>query len=459
MRRQFCARGRGRTLRPVSALIASVLMLAVFATGRAADSPALRLTLTDAVSRALSAGAAARIATLETHRAQESLGAARGGYLPQVFVTSEAGWSNRFDDTFTAIGQNGEAKKFGLATIGTNRGWFNLYLSQILFDLRQWKLIEREELAAEAAALQEQRHRDDVVFEVTRRYAALLRMRQQAGVTQERLVNAEWLAEQADARLQAGRLLEVQHSLAALHREAARLDAESASYDIAAAESELWIAVGEGDEPSGPVELVRESLPEVEGTMSPGQVAELVSASPELRLLQLRRRMDAASVDAAKATRLPKLKLVTGYSHYGIKRWDNYDDEFWVGIDLSIPIFDGFQSTHQIRAAEDQARIASIRYDSALQTKRARVRELLKRLDTGRKRLAIARRRAELGSEQQRLAEALAAREQLSRLETEAIDAYFDQLELWASLQRDLGRLSSKILGSGPPPGANPQGS
>ena len=47
-------------------------------------------------------------------------------------------------------------------------------------------------------------------------------------------------------------------------------------------------------------------------------------------------------VQAARAGRLPKLKFVTGYSHYGIKRFDNYDDELWVGVDFSIPIFDGF---------------------------------------------------------------------------------------------------------------------
>lgn len=428
----------------------------------------IRLTLPGAVSKALAGGAAARIARLEAHRATEAYGAARGGYLPQVNITSEAGWSNRFDQSFTALGRDGEFKKFGLATIGQNRGWFNVYLSQMLFDLRQWKLIEREELAAEAAALQELRQRDDVAFEVTRRYAVLLRLQQHAGVVDERLANAEWLFEQADARLSAGRSLEVEHSLANLHREGARLDAESSGYDIAAAEADLWIGVGEGEEPSGSIELLPESLPPVEDPISLGQVAELLSAAPELRLLELRQRMEKTSVEAARAGRLPTLKFVSGYTHYGVKRFDNYDDEFWIGIDLSIPVFDGFQSRHEIRGAEHGAQIAGIRYESTLETKRAAVRELLKRLETGRQRLGIARRRAETASEQQRLAdlnlraergglvEALAAREQLSRFEMEAIDAYFDQLELWASLQRQLGRLSSEILGSATPRAPTP---
>ena len=41
--------------------------------------------------------------------------------------------------------------KLGLATLGTDRGWLNVYVTQVLFDLKRWKLIKREELMAEAA--------------------------------------------------------------------------------------------------------------------------------------------------------------------------------------------------------------------------------------------------------------------------------------------------------------------
>jgi outer membrane protein len=461
-------RRRAARHRVVSLICVAFAVGPVTASARAAGSVPVQLTLSQAVSRALAGGAAARIARLETHRAQESFGAARGGYLPHVAVTSEAGWSNRFNETFTALDQNNNVKRYGLASIGADRGWFNVYLSQVLFDLRQWKLIEREQLQAEAASIQERRQRDEVAFEVTRRYAALLRARREAGVAQEKLANAQWLLEQADARLEAGRTLQVEHSLAGLHRESARLDTEAAGYDVSAAEAELWIAVGEDEQPNAPLELVPESLPPIEHPLSLGQAAELVSAAPELRLLELRRRIDRASVEAARAGRLPQLKLVTGYSHYGIKRYDNYNDEVWVGIDLSIPVFDGFQALHEIRGAEDAAEIAGIRYDATLQAKQARVRELLKRLEMGRQRLGLARERAEAAAEQERLAdvnlraeragvaEALAAREARSRFAQEAIDAYFDQLELWASLQRELGRLSSEILGSAPAPATTP---
>jgi hypothetical protein len=58
--------------------------------------------------------------------------------------------------------------------------------------------------------------------------------------------------------------------------------------------------------------------------------------------------------------------------------------------------------------------------------------------------LADVNLRAERGD----LREALIAREQQIRFTREAIDSYFDQLALWASLQRELGRLSHEILRS-----------
>ena len=58
---------------------------------------------------------------------------------------------------------------------------------------KQWKLIEREELMAEAAAVQETGERDDVAFEVLRRYVNLLGLQRKQALAQELLRDAEWL--------------------------------------------------------------------------------------------------------------------------------------------------------------------------------------------------------------------------------------------------------------------------
>jgi outer membrane protein len=429
-----------------------------------------RLTLADALSRALAGGAAARIARLEAHRAADSVREKRGAYLPQVGITSDAGWSNRYEETFNALAPDGTSTvTLGLATLGTDRGWLNVYLSQILFDLKQWKLIEREELMAEAAAVQESSERDDVAFEVLRRYVSLLSLERKHALAQELLLDAQWLREQGDLFFEAGRILEVEHTLSGLYLEEAEINARALANEIAAARADLWLVVGSAESPAGNLTLVPESLPRIDPASSAEAAEAGLKGAPELRILELRRRMDEVGVAAARAGRLPTLRFVTGYTNYGPKRFDNFKDELWVGINLSIPLFDGFQSRHAIRGAERGAEIARLRYQSTLERKRVRVRELLKRLETSQQRLEIAERRAEAAREQQRLADvnlraergdlrdALIGREQQIRFTREAIDSYSSHLALWASLQREVGRLSQEILRSAvAPPAAAP---
>jgi len=447
---------RALRARLVVCLVAGAALIASAA--RADEGP---LTLANAVSRALAGGAAARIARLEAHRATDAAGEKRGAYLPQVGISSDAGWSNRYEETFNALAPDGSSTvTLGLATLGTDRGWLNVYVSQILFDLKQWKLIEREELMAEAAAVQETSERDEVAFEVLRRYANLLSLQRKQAVAQELLRDAQWLREQGDHFFEAGRILEVEHTLADLYLEETELDAQTLSHEISAAQEDLWLAVGEGEPPAGTLTLVPESLPSIAAAASPEAAEAGLKTAPELRILDLRRRMDEIGVAAARAGRLPTLTFISGYTNYGPKRFDNFTDEFWVGINLAIPLFDGFQSRHAIQGAERGAQIARLRYQSGFERKRARVRELLKRLETSQQRLEIAERRAEAAKEQRRLAdvnlraergdlrEALIAREQQIRFTQEAIDSYFDQVELWASLERELGRLSHEILRS-----------
>ncbi len=456
---------RAERQRAMRARLAVCLVAVAGLTASAARADEGPLTLANAVSRALAGGAAARIARLEAHRATDAASEKRGAYLPQLGITSDAGWSNRYEETFKALAPGAtdvdpSTVTLGLATLGTDRGWLNIYVSQILFDLKQWKLIEREELMAEAAAVQETSERDDVAFEVLRRYVNLLGLQRKQALAHELLADAEWLREQGDHFFQAGRILEVEHTLAGLYLEEAELDAQTKVHEIAAAQADLWLAVGEGEPPAGTLSLVPNSLPRIDAAALAESAEADLKTAPELRILELRRRMDEVGVAAARAGRLPTLRFISGYTNYGPKRFDNFTDELWVGINLEIPLFDGFQSRHAIRGAERGAEIARLRYQSTFERKRARVRELLKRLETSQRRLEIAERRSEAAREQQRLAdvnlraergdlrEALIAREQQIRFTREAIDSYFDQLVLWANLQREVGRLSQEILRS-----------
>ncbi len=164
--------------RAALSLIACVVILAPGVVR--AEDPDDTLTLDEAISKALAEGTAARIARLEADRADHGAKEARAAILPQVGVTSELGWSNRYDDTFIALDQNLKAQEYGLATLAADRAWLQLYVSQILLDLKQFREIEREKLAAEVAGLAEARDRDEIAFEVVRRYARLVALERAA---------------------------------------------------------------------------------------------------------------------------------------------------------------------------------------------------------------------------------------------------------------------------------------
>jgi outer membrane protein len=416
-----------------------------------------RLTLGEAITKALSEGVEARIAHLEADRAGHAVGETRANYLPQVGLSSDAGWSNRYDETFTAQDQAGQWREYGLATLAADRAWLRFHVSQILLDLKQWREIEREQLAAEAALVTETRDRDEVAYEVTRRYARLVALERKASLDQEQIERARGLDVQAGHLFDAGRTLELDRQLVRLHVTDAELEARSHEQDIAMARADLWLAIGEAEPLRVPLEP--DSLPTVDPYDAGYGAVEAVAQAPELRILELRRRMQEASVSAARAGRLPTMKFVSGYSHYGPKRYDAYEDEIWVGVDIQVPIFDGFRSGHAIAGAEREAEIARLRYQQALQQKRARVADLVRRLETGQQRLELAREREAASEEQVRLADlnlraergdvssAVAANERQARFAQEVIDAEFGQVELWTALQRELGRLTFQVLG------------
>jgi outer membrane protein TolC len=174
--------------------------------------------------------------------------------------------------------------------------------------------------------------------------------------------------------------------------------------------------------------------------------------------------MEEAGVGAASARRLPTLGLRAGYSHYGTDRFDLFKDEWRVGIDLRVPIFDGFEAKNAISSAVKGVEIARLRYHSLLENKRNRVRALSRKLDAAEQRLNLARRRAVSSKERQRLTDlrmqseratvdqALSARERSVQDARAATNSYFSRFEIWTALLHEMGRLSAAVLGAGGAP-------
>lgn len=418
------------------------------------------LTLGQTVERALSDGYGARIAGLEAAAADDSVAAARGAYLPHLSVVGRAGYSNRWNTKLRAVDRNGSQKTYPLSSLGSDTGWINVYVDQILFDLRRWRLVEREELAAEAARVAEAAARESVAFEVVQAYTALVRAEQRAQLAREHEIDAERLDADAEALLSGGRILAVERELVQIYREETRTDAEQSRGEVEDARAMLWVALGSGPH-TQELALDATSLPEPDPALAPLEPSEdMVAEAPELRLLDLRRRMEETNVSATRAGRFPVVQLRGGYANYGPFRYDSYGDEVFVGVGLELPIFDGFENLNEVARAEKLAEGARLRYKAALDAKLARVRGLARRLETLARRVSLQERRATTALEQRRLAnlnlrsdrarldQALAAHEQAGRDASAAIASRFDWIDTWAVLQYEAGRLAATTLSS-----------
>ena len=445
----------------------SVLLVAVVLHGwccTSASAAGGRLTLAEAVGSALERGDAAQIAALEAAQAASAAGEERSAYLPHLYVTSGAGYSNRQNAKLRAVNAQGEEKVYGLRSLGASEGWINVEVEQLLFDLGNWRRIEQQSLAAEAARIGADERRDAVARDVVAAYTRVLRVEQLHAVAVERARQAQWLDEQAARLLNAGRAVPTERQQAALAAGEATLEADTRAAELADARGALKVAIG--DPVRDVSALDPASVPRPDAPAGDLTSDAALAATPALQVLDLRKRVEERGLAAARAGRYPTVGMRAGYSNFGPNRYDNYPDEASVNLAFRLPLFDGNRTSHAVAGASAAVEIAERRYRATLEEKRARVRALSDRLTTGRVRTELAERRADLGRERVRLADlnlqaergslsdGIAARDAFARDAAAAVEARWDRLDTWADLMLESGRLARAIVGSPAEPAA-----
>lgn len=430
-----------------------------------AEAPAsdAGLTLAQAVAAALADGHSAQIARLEAERSVDAAGEQRSAYLPKAKITSNAGYNSRQNEKLSAINGAGQLREYGLSSLGSDEGWFNVYLDQLLLDLATWHRMERADLEAEAAGIGEEQEREAVAYEVLQRFTNVIRQESHLGLARDRVQASAALDQQAALLLEAGRARPADRAQVALLLAEAELERDERQAAATSARAALALAMGrERGAIVDPLDATSLPAPAAgDGDADPQDV----DRSPELRVLDLRRRVEEKNVDIARAGYLPTVGVRGGYSHYGVKRFDNYPDALQVGVNVEVPIFEGLRNLYAVDGAAKTAEIARLKHRSRAEAKRARVRELAARLAATSELAELAHRRADVSKERLRLAElnlradrgtleeALAALGERTRDGSAAVDAGLDRVLLWAELRRETGTLAQAI--AGPPPSPN----
>ena len=419
-----------------------------------AEPVPVALRLDEAVRQALREGFTTQIAGLETEQAREAALETLGAYLPQLMITSQAGWSNRISETMVA----GDGQIYGLDNLG-NEPWIDVFVQQALLDLPLWQRIKREKLGTKLAELAEWEVREAVAYEVLRLYsnlARLERLRDAAAAHWDRLV---WLSGRAEGFFEAGRVLTSERDGVEVARDDAALAIESLDVELETLRAELQLALGDADGKTPLPQTVAASLPSGFPIAFPEGIEQVTMHTPGVEILELRQQIGDASVSVVAAERWPTLVLRGGYANYGIKRFDEFEDAGYIFMGMEVPLFDGLQNKHAVGGAKKAADIARLRYRSGVATMRKTLLGLNRELEVLGRRVALAERRAKstashlevadvnLEARRGTLGQSLAARERHLRDSTSAIDLRFAQLEVWARLHRELGRLASTLAG------------
>ncbi len=329
--------------------------------------PGARLTLSQAISIALSNHPLAKQASDETRAAGERTAQARSYLAPQVFGvaqylrTTDNGIGNasyyNADGAFprlTGTNHNLPAGDFAQNSETSDNYLGGIAVSQFLFDLgRRRGYVAQRRFEAEAAAAQERLTDLNLIFEVSQRYFQLLETRQMVRVFAKALEQRGFHNHEAEVKAKAGLRPQLDVYITQAEVERAQLhlvDARNARDDAKVA---LDNALGFG-----------ESAPDYEpaDVLTFSQIHDTPDAllktafelRPDLKVVEDQARAMGARITEYRSDYFPTLSAVGGYA--GVGTGLPVVNNFSAGIVLTWPLFNGFLTDHEIAEASLQQR-------------------------------------------------------------------------------------------------------
>jgi outer membrane protein len=340
------SRGAARVSLALRGIVFVVALAFVFA-APTAGGQSLRLSLHEAVSRALSDGTAARIAYegVETSSAQARQ--ARSALMPQV--------SGEVQDSNEIL----NLKTFGLTLPGVPSliGPFNVFDAHVtmaarLIDVAAYRRYQAARQGIAVAGAEKEKTENDVAAAVATLYIALQRAQAQVEATRANVELFTKLRDLAEDQRKAGVATRLDSTRAevALSRQNQSLLVDQNRQD--AARLALLHAIGADQQLE--VELT-DVLAEAAPPIPPAkdELAVALAQRPELKSLDEQIRAADLTISARSAERLPSLgaQFQGGYNgnHLGDLDWNRS-----IGATVSVPVFTGGRIPAEI--AEEKSR-------------------------------------------------------------------------------------------------------
>ena len=210
-----------------------------------------------------------------------------------------------------------------------------------------------------------------------------------------------------------------------------------------------------------PVTLADEQEKDLNPTVVPAREIEMegvYATRPEIRSLELARKIYRQKVNVTRAEYLPSIALMGGYLATSPSVFNGFENKLngmWnVGVMVSVPIWNWGEGIHKVKAAKAQVRIAQYNLDEAKEKIELQVNQSNFKVNEANKKLAMAEKNLEKADENLRYANlgfdegvipasnVLEAHTAWLKAQSEKIDAQIDVKLTEVYLKKALGRLS-----------------
>ena len=348
-----------------------------------------RMTLRQALERALEQSPELALARLEENKAEQAVRLTQDRFVPKVYAGSGLAYSSGFPMSI-------EGATPSIMQAGAMADVFNRPARYRIEAAREKR---------RGAALSTEAKREEVAFRTAELYLEAERAARAAQVAGGRVSALERVAEAVEARVAEGRELPLEARRAALELKRARhrlqaLEDERAYFEGALA-GVLGLAPGDRVEPAG------EERRAPQTPVSREEAVRLaLDGSHELRRLQSQLAAKDFDLRAERAARLPRLDLVAQYAVLG--RFNNYEDFFrkfqrhngQLGVSIQVPLWTGPGVKAAISQAESEAAQLRLRIEAARRRITAETESLYREAAQAESARELARLELEIAREQ-----------------------------------------------------------
>jgi outer membrane protein TolC len=425
-------------------VVSAVILMTTLAAAEPAAPNTRQLTLREAVFSS-AANAGVRLSELSEVAARAGVRIERASLLPQLNAVGSVSRGTRG----VSSDPTDQPEAVGPYTNFDGR----LHLGQALLDLSAWYRTDAAKQSSQAAMAQGQVALEIAAEASARGYAGLLRHRALVEVKRRDLALAEELAKLAEAQVQAGVAEPINATRALTQVTIARGDLLIEENLVAQAQIDLARALALDSGTSFDASSAFDSsLCVTAAPTDPNQAIGLALRDrPELHAAAAARFANRLTSDAIRGERVGNAQLFADAGRGG-PAWSRTETTWTIGVQYTVPIFDGLRREARIEAQDVQVRQDEISITDLKDAITAEVRSALIDLASSQSLQAVAQERValaekELGQARDRFRvgvasnlDVIAAQQGLSRASEQSVNALAGAAGSRARLARAVGQ-------------------